>query len=311
MRDSRGRTISSSPRTSSHSAWISGCLVKNRWPPRSKRNPSRSSVRARPPTSSSRSSTVTPRPRWTKCSAAVRPAGPAPRTITSSPRTKPRGYRCAYDPTVEASAVTTLPAPGGGARRAVEVIGALTRSDLRVRYGRGRTTTIKWILDPFAAVGVYLLLVAFVLDKQGYAVGLSIACAVVPFQLVMMTIINALRAVDLRRSVITNMAFDKSLIPVASMCTEAVGFSACFVLLAILMAAYGVAPTPWILMLPVVVLVTLFFATACAFPAALIGLWMPELTCFVMSAAPATYFLAPGLIALRHIYGHTHDLVIL
>lgn len=212
---------------------------------------------------------------------------------------------------MEASAVTTPLPRGGSARRAIEVIGALTRSDLKVRYGRGHLSAIKWLLDPFAVVGIYLLLVAFVLDRNGDAIGLSIACAVVPFQLVMMTIINALRAVDLRRSVITNMAFDKSLIPVASMCTEAVGFSACFVLLAILMAAYGVAPTPWILMLPVVVLVTLFFATACAFPAALIGLWMPELTPFVMSAARATYFLAPGLIALRHIYGHTHDLVIL
>jgi lipopolysaccharide transport system permease protein len=211
---------------------------------------------------------------------------------------------------VEASAVTTLHAPAAGLRRALEVIGALTRSDLKVRYGRGRLSTIKWLLDPFAAVGVYLLLVAFVLDRPGQAIGLSIACAVVPFQLVMMTVINALRAVDLRRSVVTNMAFDKSLIPVASMCTEAVGFSACFVLIALLMAAYGVAPTAWILMLPVVVLVTLFFATACAFPAAVIGLWLPELAPFVMSAARATYFVAPGLIALRNVYGHTHDLLV-
>ncbi len=206
--------------------------------------------------------------------------------------------------------MTTLPTPTGGFRRAVEVIGALTRSDLKVRYGRGRLSTIKWLLDPFAAVGIYLLLVAFVLDRPGDAVGLSIACAVVPFQLVMMTIINALRAVDLRRSVVTNMAFDKSLIPVASMFTEIVGFSACFALLALLMVVYGITPTWWILMLPLVVLVTMFLATACAFPAAVIGLWAPELIPFVMSAARATYFLAPGLIALRNIYGHTHDLVI-
>jgi len=211
---------------------------------------------------------------------------------------------------VEASAIATLRPGGGSARRAFDVIAALTRSDLKLRYGRGRLTMIKWLLDPFAAVGVYLLLVAFVLDRQGTAIGLSIACAVVPFQLVMMTIINALRAVDMRRSVITNMAFDKSLIPVASMCTEAIGFAAALLLLAVLMAAYGVAPTPWVLMLPLVILVTLFFALACAFPAALIGLWMPEMTPFIMSAARATYFLAPGLIALRHVYGHTHDLLI-
>ena len=188
--------------------------------------------------------------------------------------------------------------------------GALTRSDLKARYGRGRLSTIKWLLDPFAAVGVYLLLVAFVLNRPGHAIGLSIACAVVPFQLVMMTIINALRAVDYRRSVITNMAFDKSLIPVASMFTESVGFAGCFVLLAILMAAYNVPVTPWILMLPAVVAVTMFFAMACAFPAALIGLWMPEMIPFLVSAARATYFLAPGLVALRHVYGHTHDLII-
>jgi lipopolysaccharide transport system permease protein len=222
-----------------------------------------------------------------------------------------RAYPCAYDPHVEASAITPLRPAAGSWRRAAEVIGALTRSDLKVRYGRGRLSTIKWLLDPFAAVGVYLLLVAFVLNRQGFAIGLSIACAVVPFQMVMMTIINALRAVDLRRSVITNMAFDKSLIPVASMCTEAIGFSACFVLVALLMVVYGVAPTPWILMLPAVVLITLFFAMACAFPAAVIGLWLPELSPFVMSAARATYFLAPGLVSLRHVFGHTHDLLIL
>ncbi len=212
---------------------------------------------------------------------------------------------------MEAAAPTTNAAPRRTPLRAAEIIGALTRSDLRVRYGRGRLSTVKWLLDPFAAVGVYLLLVAFVLDRPGRAIGLSIACAVVPFQLVMMTVINALRAVELRRSVITNMAFDKSLIPVASGFTEAVGFAASFVLLGVLMAAYGVAPTAWALMLPLVVAVTLFFSVACAFPAAMIGLWLPELSPFMVSAARATYFVAPGLIALSNIHGRTHDLLLI
>jgi len=95
------------------------------------------------------------------------------------------------------------------------------------------------------------------------------------------------------------------------MFTESVGFAGCFVLLAILMAAYGVAVTPWILMLPVFVVVTMFFAVACAFPAAVVGLWLPELAPFITSAARATYFVAPGLVSLSHIYGHTHDLLIL
>jgi hypothetical protein len=84
-------------------------------------------------------------------------------------------------------------------RRAAEVLAALGAADLKLRYGRGRASTVKWLLDPIAAVGVYLLLVEFVLDRPGGAWALSIACAVFPFQLVMMTIINALNAVRLRQ----------------------------------------------------------------------------------------------------------------
>ena len=65
---------------------------------------------------------------------------------------------------------------------------------------------LKWLLDPFFALGIYLLLVTFVLDRRG-STGLSIACAVVPFQLVMMSIIAGMGAVQARRSIVLNMGF--------------------------------------------------------------------------------------------------------
>ena len=46
------------------------------------------------------------------------------------------------------------------------MLAASSPSDLRARYGRGRLRLLKWLLDPFALVGVYLLLAAFVLDRQ-------------------------------------------------------------------------------------------------------------------------------------------------
>src|SRR3712207_7638393 len=51
---------------------------------------------------------------------------------------------------------------------------------LRLRYGRGRAQLVKWLIDPFALVGVFLLLVVFVLDRDDPAPALSLACAVVP-----------------------------------------------------------------------------------------------------------------------------------
>jgi ABC-type polysaccharide/polyol phosphate export permease len=195
------------------------------------------------------------------------------------------------------------------ARRAVDVVLALVTSDLRLRYGRGIARGIKWLLDPFAAVGVYLLLVAFVLNRPGQAPGLSVACAVVPFQLVMMGIINALGAVHIRQSIIANMAFPRMLLPIASTVTESLAFFASLLLLPAMMVAYGVAPTWAILWLPVLLVATWAFATGWAYPAALLGLWFPQLYTFVLSAVRAFFFLASGLVALNQVHGRAHTLL--
>ena len=86
-----------------------------------------------------------------------------------------------------------------------DVLVALTVSDLKVRYGRGGWQLVKWIADPFALVGVYLVLVTLVLDRPGEAPGLSLACAVIPFQLFTTTIVNAISAIAARSSILLNM----------------------------------------------------------------------------------------------------------
>jgi len=194
-------------------------------------------------------------------------------------------------------------------RRAFDVLIALTIADLRLRYGRGPWQLVKWLLDPFALVGVFLLLVVFVLDRPGTAPGLSLACAVIPFQLAIMTVSNALGAISLRRSILLNVRFRRDLVPVSAALTEFVAFLASLVLLALLMAIYGIAPTLAILWLPVVIGATLLLAVSMAFPAALFGLWFPDLRPLAVSAVRALFFLAPGLVALSEIPGRANELV--
>jgi ABC-type polysaccharide/polyol phosphate export permease len=195
-------------------------------------------------------------------------------------------------------------------RRNWDVLVALTLADVKLRYGRGPVRRVKWLADPIAALGVYLALIALVIDSEGRAAGLSVACAVVPFQLLMGTTINALRAVETRRSIVANMSFRRMLIPVSSAMTEVVAFAATLLLLPIMMAIYGVAPTPAILLLPFVIVLTFLLAVAFAYPAALVGVWMPEVSPFAISAVRTLFFLAPGLVALKEVYGHTHDVLI-
>lgn len=175
---------------------------------------------------------------------------------------------------------------------------ALTESDLKARYGRGGWRIAKWLLDPFAALGVYLILVSVVLDRPGPALGLSIACAVVPFQLVVMVVTSSMRAVQLRKSLILNTRFDRQLIPAATVLTETVAFGGALGLLALMMAVSGVTPTLHALWLLAFVPLTVLLSLALAYPATLVGIWFRELSVFATSFVRTLFFVAPGLVAL-------------
>ena len=194
-------------------------------------------------------------------------------------------------------------------RRRAELLLALTESDLRARYGRGGVRLFKWLLDPFALVGVYLLLVSVVLNRPGAAPGLSLACAVVPFQLLMMSVMNAMGAVDLRRSIILNMSFERTFIPASGVLTETVAFAASFLLLILMMGIYRVSPTFALLWFPVVVAVNILLALALAYAASLVGIWFSDLRLFAMSFVRTLFFLAPGLVPLSLVGGRAADLL--
>ena len=184
-------------------------------------------------------------------------------------------------------------------RSSLDLLWVLTESDLRFRYGRGPWRFARWLLEPVALVGIYLFLVSFVLDTPGKALGLSLTCAVVPFQLVMLTIGNAMTTLDARRPILLNMPFKRMLIPISSALTESAGFASSLLLVIFMMAAYGVAPTWNILWFPLVLLVNVLLAVAAAYAATLFGIWLRELRTFVFSFARMLFFLAPGLVPLE------------
>ena len=193
--------------------------------------------------------------------------------------------------------------------RSADLLRALTEADLRFRYGRGPGRFLRWLLEPFALVGIYLLFVTFVLDRSGPAPGLSLACAIVPFQLVMATVANAMQAVDIRKPILLNMRFERKLIPLSSTLTETTAFSASFLILVVMMAAYHVAPTPALLWLPLVVLINLYLAAAAAYAATLLGLWLHELKPFLLSFVRMLFFLGPGIVPLAAASANSQEIL--
>jgi lipopolysaccharide transport system permease protein len=194
-------------------------------------------------------------------------------------------------------------------RRTKDLLRELTEADLLFRYGRGSGRFLRWFLEPFALVGVYLLFVTFLLDRPGDAPGLSLACAVVPFQFVILTVANALEAINARRPILLNMRFERKLIPLSSALTEASAFSASFVLIPVMMAVYHVAPTAAIGWLPLVLLVNMYLAAASAYAASLLGLWLVELKPFLMSFVRMLFFLGPGLVPLSEASARSREIL--
>jgi lipopolysaccharide transport system permease protein len=105
------------------------------------------------------------------------------------------------------------------------------------------------------------------------------------------------------------MGFPRMLIPIASVTTETVAFSASLVLIPVMMLVYGVGPTTAIVWLPVALALTVFLALALAYPSTLFGIWYPELQPFAVSFARAAFFIAAGLIALDEVTGTARDLL--
>jgi ABC-type polysaccharide/polyol phosphate export permease len=193
--------------------------------------------------------------------------------------------------------------------RSIELIWVMTESDLGVRYGRGPSRFIRWFLEPFALVGVYLILVTFVFNRPGNAPGLSLACGVVPFQLVLLSIGTAMTALDSRRPIVLNMAFRRMLLPISSTLTECAGFAASLFLIFTMMGVYKTAPTWNIFWFPLVLLVNLLLAAAAAYPAILLGIWLRELRTFIQSFVRILFFLGPGLVPLSETSPGTRTLL--
>ena len=193
--------------------------------------------------------------------------------------------------------------------RAVDVLIALTRSDLSARYGRGFWQIFKWVFDPFALVGIYLLVRLVIFDRGGDAVGLSLACSIVPFQIVLLSAVSAMGSVGLREPILLNMRFNRMLLPLSSVATETLAFGASLGLLALMMVIYQIPPTPAVLLLPFVVAANLALAVGFAYPAALFGVWFPDLRLVATQVLRTLYFAAPGLVALSEISGRAHDLL--
>jgi lipopolysaccharide transport system permease protein len=173
-----------------------------------------------------------------------------------------------------------------------ELIGFLALRDLKIRYKQSLLGVGWAVLQPLLTMAVFTLLFGVLLrgsmptvDGVPYAV--STFCALVPWQLFATSLATSGESLVANQNLIRKVYFPRLVAPIAPILSAGVDFAIASAVLAAMMLAYGIAPGPAVLAVPL-------FAALAAASALAVSLWL--------SAANAVYrdvrYVIPFLIQI-------------
>jgi lipopolysaccharide transport system permease protein len=174
--------------------------------------------------------------------------------------------------------------------RARELIGFLAMRDVKVRYKQAALGVCWAVLQPLLTMIVFSVLFGFLMGANGkpaldgvpYAV--STYCALVPWQLFATSLSFSGNSIVSNQNLVTKVYFPRLVLPIAPIIAALVDFGAAFGVLLVMMLAYGIAPGPEIVLLPLFVALTLLTALA-------VSLWLSALNALYRDVRYALPFL--------------------
>jgi lipopolysaccharide transport system permease protein len=179
-----------------------------------------------------------------------------------------------------------------------ELIYFLTWRDVKVRYKQTLLGATWAILQPLLTMVIFSIIFGELaqLPSEGFPYPIFTYTALLPWQLFAFSLANSSNSLVGSQNLVSKVYFPRLVIPIASVLPALVDFGISFVVLAGMMAFYGVAVTSRILFLPAFLLFALFTALA-------VGIWLsalnveyrdvryvvPFLTLFWQYATPVAY----------------------
>lgn len=153
-----------------------------------------------------------------------------------------------------------------------ELLYFLVWRDIKVRYKQTAIGAAWAVLQPLTAMVVFSVIFgAFAgIPSDGVPYPVFTFAALLPWQLFASALSGAGNSLVGSQSLITKIYFPRLLVPIAAVLGGLADFAVAFVILLLLMALYGVAPTAAVLALPLFVALALAAALA-------VGLWLSAL----------------------------------
>ncbi len=153
-----------------------------------------------------------------------------------------------------------------------ELLYLLMWRDVRVRYKQTALGGAWAVLQPLAMMVVFSVIFGYLarVPSDGVAYPVFVYAALLPWQLFAHALTESANSLVLNQQLLKKVYFPRLVIPIAAVLAGLVDFGFAFAVFLGIMAVYGIALTPALLMLPVFLVLAL--ATAMA-----VGLWLSAL----------------------------------
>lgn len=188
-------------------------------------------------------------------------------------------------------------------RRRWEVFRALTVTEIKREREFTLPGILRWMVEPLSYMLIYMIVLGAILNRPRADYPLFLLAALVPFRFFTECLFRSMGAIKSYGSIITNRLIPRDVIPLVVVAANVPTLLLSMGLLIPFMVVYDVPFTLSLVWVPVT-LAALFLLTAGAcYPAALFGLYFPDLRGPVQNLVRVSFFLSTGLVTIREIPG--------
>ena len=184
-----------------------------------------------------------------------------------------------------------------------ELAYALMMRDIKVRY-RQTLIGIAWaVIKPVTTMLVFTLVFGKIVNvsSDGFPYPVFVFAALLPWQFFSNSLASAANSVQAQKTLITRVYFPRLIIPIASVGAGVLDMLICMLVLIVLMAIYGIAPTPNLVMVPVLLLMVVLVALGVGVLVAGLSVGLRDFIHLLPFAIQLWLFLTPVVYSVRSV----------
>ena len=189
-----------------------------------------------------------------------------------------------------------------------ELLRYMTSAALQTTYSGTYFGYLWWLLDPFLMMGVYVILVDYIMKRGGEDPALFIFISVLAWKYFNSGVRNAIGFTQAKGGLMRQVAFPHSLLPLSADIAETFRFGAGLIVVMFFSVPFGIYPSVITLMVLPVVAVQLLFTLGLAYLLSALNVLFRDVYNLTLYAFQLWFYLSPALYPLSSLRALPHNM---